>query len=422
MADRNERLRICFVPPQFPPSVGGAQIQAEKQAHMLRNLGHDVMVVTLRLNREWERKTVLKGLPVMRVGGFYKPDGTLHMGRLGIWPASVGVFLALWRQRHSYDVIHTSQVSLLAAAAALIGRLTHKPVVIRTSTVGPTEQNSPPEATTSFLQIDPANVDWLQSDIRDMLRHTLGGRAVLDFLRNSDSYYQALSTRSVSYLASWGIPKDRIVYISGSVDTDKFRPAPDNSPDPAQPERVITCVARLEYQKGIDVLLDAWARMMHTSSEWQMPLMPKLRLIGDGALRAEFERMVAELDIRDNVEFLGLRSDIVGLLQRSWAFVLPSRNEGMSNALLEAMACGLPCVATRVSGSEDVIADGLNGILIEPEQPGQLADALQCLITNTDLAQRLGREARVTVTRDYQLPQIVERCLALYRHALAEQS
>jgi glycosyltransferase involved in cell wall biosynthesis len=162
--------------------------------------------------------------------------------------------------------------------------------------------------------------------------------------------------------------------------------------------------------------------MMSTSSEWRMPLKPKLRLVGDGDLRPQLERMAVELNIQDSLEFLGSRSDIVDLLQQAWGFVLPSRNEGMPNALLEAMACGLPCVATRVSGSEDVITDGLNGILVEPEEPAQLAHALRSLIEDTELAQRLGQEGRATVVREYQLVHIVQRCLELYRQLLTEKS
>jgi glycosyltransferase involved in cell wall biosynthesis len=91
----------------------------------------------------------------------------------------------------------------------------------------------------------------------------------------------------------------------------------------------------------------------------------------------------------------------------------------MPNALLEAMACGLPCIATRVSGSEDIIVDGINGLLIGPEQPADLAHALRRLIEDTELAQRLGKEGRSTVEREYQLIQIVGRCLELYHHLLA---
>jgi glycosyltransferase involved in cell wall biosynthesis len=131
------------------------------------------------------------------------------------------------------------------------------------------------------------------------------------------------------------------------------------------------------------------------------------------------ERIAAELGIVDSVEFLGWRTDIVDRLQQAWGFVLPSRWEGMPNALLEAMACGLPCIATRVSGSEDIIRDGVDGLLVEPEQPAELAEALRCVIQDTELAQRLGREGRAKVVRTYQLRHVVEQCVALYRCLLA---
>jgi len=76
-------------------------------------------------------------------------------------------------------------------------------------------------------------------------------------------------------------------------------------------------------------------------------------------------------------------------------------------------------VATRVSGSEDIISDGINGLLVESEQPAEMAHALRRLIEDTDLAQQLGREGRATVVREYQLIHIVGKCLELYRHLLA---
>jgi glycosyltransferase involved in cell wall biosynthesis len=433
MRERKEHLRICFVSLKFSPIVGGAEIRAEKQARQLRNLGHDVMIVTLHLDRRWKRKTVLHGIPVVRVGGLYKFDGTLRIGRLGIWPVSIGMFLMLWRLRHTYDVIHAFQVTPLAAVATIIGRLTHKPVVISSMGVGLTEAQSlqlEPETVLvadtltdrSSLKIDPSKVQVDRDDINNLLQNTLGGHTILNFLRRSNAYYQALSTQSCAYLASWGIRRERIIYIPGSVDTEKFRPAPERCPDPGRTERTVICVARLAYSKGVDVLLEAWGYMMGMSSEWRIPLKPKLRLVGDGELRPQLERIVAQLNIQDNVEFLGLRSDVVDLLQQSWGFVLPSRSEGMPNALLEAMACGLPCIATRVSGSEDVIADGFNGILVESEQPVQMAHALRCLIEDTELVQRLGQEGRATVVREYQLIHIVQRCLDLYRRLLAENN
>jgi glycosyltransferase involved in cell wall biosynthesis len=121
------------------------------------------------------------------------------------------------------------------------------------------------------------------------------------------------------------------------------------------------------------------------------------------------------------VEFLGLRTDIVDLLQQSWGFVLPSRGEGMPNALLEAMACGLPCVASRVSGSEDVIANGINGLLVEPEQSLELSQALRRIIEDTDLVQRLSYAARTSILHNYQLSNVARQLIELYRRLLTSK-
>src|SRR5437867_7356577 len=115
---------------------------------------------------------------------------------------------------------------------------------------------------TSFLKVDLN--DWTPSagDIGHLPRLPLG-KAMLDFLRKSDAFYQILSTRSHSYLTSHGFRDEQIVRIPNGVDMQKFRPLPDHKLNPEQPERDIICVARLEYPKGVDVLLHAWARLMH---------------------------------------------------------------------------------------------------------------------------------------------------------------
>src|SRR5260221_2707525 len=420
-------MRVCFIAFLFSPLVGGAPVRAEKLAHQLQALGYDVTVVTFRHYRHWKREESLAGLPVGRVGGIYRRNGRLNIGRLGYLPNIIMMFLTLWRLRHSYDVIHAFQLSL---PAALIGQLTHKPVVLSIQSAGPSEVQrmqldergaalmADTLTETSFLKVDLKDWEAGAGDIDHLPRLPLG-KAMLDFLRKSNAFYQVLSTRSHSYLSSHGFRAEQIVHISGSVDTERFQPAPESRPDPARPERDIICVARLDYAKGVDVLLHAWGRMLREPAEWRAHLKPRLHLVGKGVCGAQMERIVAALGIQDSVEFLGSRADVVDLLQQSWGFVMPSRWEGMPNALLEAMACGLPCVATRVSGSEDIIADGVNGLLVEPEQPAEMAQALRRILEDTELAQRLGREGRATVVRDYQLITIVEQCLELYRRLLA---
>jgi glycosyltransferase involved in cell wall biosynthesis len=318
-------------------------------------------------------------------------------------------------------------LSPLAAVAALIGKVMRKPVIVNIPSTGPGKKQQTSDA---VLMADTlANADFLKIDFNDVVvgdiaylyRSAVGGRAIVRFLRKSDAFYQVLSNRSRPYLTSHGFREEQIVLIPNGVDSEKFRPDARRRPNPASTERDIVCVARLQYPKGVDVLLHAWGRMMRVPAEWRAEFKPRLLLVGEGPLQAQLERIVEELGIQDSVQFLGLRRDVVDLLQQAWGFVLPSRWEGMPNALLEAMSCGLPCVATRVSGSEDIIVDGLNGLLVQPEQPEELAQALRRIIEDNELVQRLAEEARATVLRDYQLSTIISRCVELYRQVLKDK-
>src|SRR6266852_1262486 len=400
-----DRIRICFVCFSFWPLIGGSEGHAERHARQLQALGHDVTIVTLRHKRWWKRTESLDGLAIVRVGGLYRPGKGLRVGKLGFLPLSIGMFLTLWRLRHHYDIIHAYQLTPPTPIAVLVGKITQKPVILNISSIGPS--NKP-------------GIQPHLGDINGIYKRSLGGDAIVNFLRKSHAFYQVLSTRSISYLTSHGFRAEQIVRIPNGVDTETFRPA-ERGLDPEKSARDIICVGRLENAKGIDVLLHAWERMMHELADWQAYPKPRLRLVGAGSCRPQLERLVTELGIQDSVAFLGERTDIIDLLQHSWGFILPSRWEGMSNALLEAMACGLPCVSTRVSGSEDIISDGVNGLLVEPDQPDEMSQALCRIIKDADLAQRLGQNGRATVLHEYQLSAVVEQCLQLYHRLLTNE-
>jgi len=427
-----DRLRICLVALMFAPIVGGAEVRAEKQARQLRALGHDVTIVTLRHEKHWKKQEVIDGLPIIRVGGIYRLCGTLRIGRLAHIPVDILMFLTLWRLRHQYDILHSAQLSTLAGVVALVGKLTGKPVIISIPSSGPVRKQQPEDAVlmadtlaeklsdTSFLKVPFRDI--LAGGIGNFYRTALGGKAIVNYLKKSEAFYQTLSSRSSKYLISLGFRPEKIVRIPNGVDIERYRPALELQPDPAKPERDILCVARLQFPKGLDVLLHAWYRMMREPAEWRANLNPRLFIVGIGPLQEQLERIAAELGIQDSVVFLGLRKDkeVIPLLQKSWGFILPSRWEGMPNALLEAMACGTPSIATRVSGSEDIIVDGVNGLLVDPEEPEQMAQALHRLIGDTAMAQQMAQEGRATILRDYQLSCVIERCVEMYHRALAE--
>jgi len=425
-------MRICYVAYQFWPSIGGSQAQAEKQAWCLSQLGQDVMVVTLRHQKEWPANETYRSFSVIRVGGWYRRGGTLRAGRFGYLLVNLCMFLTLWRLRRKYDLIHTLQLSPQAAVAALIGKLTHKPVVIGVQSTGPYEllgDLSPQEMQGHIPLKEAGKPGWstvsieaeVGGDLAQLQRMAWGGRRMLNYTRKADVYYQILSSRSYQYLLQHHFRQERIIYIPNGVDAQRFYPVSWARPEEMtrRAERLFICVARLEYAKGIDVLLHAWAQMMAFPPNWRKGLLPRLRLVGDGSRRVQLESLATELGIQGSIEFCGTRLDVPSLLQDAWGFVLPSRWEGMPNALLEAMSCALPCVATRVSGSEDVLEQGLNGLLVEPERPQQLAYALRLLIEDADLAMQLGWSGYETALRYYQLGTTVQGSLAFYRYLLS---
>ncbi len=430
MAGRMDRsaLRVCLLSWGFSPQVGGAEVVAAKHARQLQAFGQRAVVVTLRIDRQWKGQDLCDGVPVNRVGGIYRRNGLLRAGRVGYLPCAIGVLLTLWRMRHHFDVIHAIQESTLVPAAMMVGRVAHKPIVISIQTAGPSEpqraqfEHAPALmgdtlGTPDFLKLDRKNTVASNGSLTDLPRTVVGGQLIVDWMRKSEAVIHINSSRLHSYLTSLGFQPTRFVRIPHGVDTGKFRPAPERRPNPHRRERIVTCVARLAYAKGVDVLLHAWGRMMRMPAEWRANLNLTLCLVGDGPDRDRLERITAELGIQDSVQFLGMRKDVVDLLHQSWAYVQPSRWESLPNALLEAMACGLSCVATQVSGSEDVIRDGVNGLLVEPEQPAEMAEALKRVLMDADLAQRMGQEARETIVQGYDLAHVTQQFIDLY-HSL----
>ncbi|GCE25381.1 hypothetical protein KDA_08650 [Dictyobacter alpinus] len=428
----DKQLRICMVAFLYAPIIGGAETRAAKQAHRLLEMGHQVVIVTLQHEKTWKKTELIDGVPVIRIGGSFNRRGRLRVGRVGHMPIDLLMFLQLWRMRDSYDILHTIQLSPLSGVAALIGKLTKKPVIVSIPSTGPGRKPKPDEAIlmldtladklsdTSFFKVDYADV--VVGDMQHMRKTAFGGGLILDFLKKSDAFYQILSSRSYGYMTSNGFRAEKLVHIPNGIEIAKFAPAPELRPDPTRPERDILCVARLQYPKGVDVLLHAWKRMLNAPDSWRSDLKPRLLIAGNGQSEEQLKRMAHELDIEESVVFLGARKDVIDLLHKCWGFVLPSRWEGMPNALLEAMSCEVPCIATNVSGSEDIVVDGVNALLVEPEDPQGLAVALQRLISDTELATRLARAGRETVVRDYQLINIADQFINFYRQTLHQES
>jgi glycosyltransferase involved in cell wall biosynthesis len=223
------------------------------------------------------------------------------------------------------------------------------------------------------------------------------------------------------YQQQVGVPTSKIAVVYNAVRFGR-RPQPTDGetarfalklpPDAL----VLGTLGRLTEQKSQRMLLQAVASLVR-----DVPNVV-LFLAGDGPLRAELESEAARLRLADRVRFLGVRRDRATLYAAMDVFVLPSRWEGLSLALVEAMGAGRAVVATDVGGNPEVVEDGRTGLLVPPVDAGALADALTRLSRDRLLRDSLGEAAATDARSRFSIEQHVTRLAALYRQGLAEHS
>ncbi len=172
--------------------------------------------------------------------------------------------------------------------------------------------------------------------------------------------------------------------------------------------KVIGVVGNLIHYKGHRFFLQACPEVKAKFPD------VRFLLIGDGPLRGELEVMAGELGIKEEVIFLGSRNDIPALLSIIDLFVLPSLEEGFSNAILEAMAAGKPVVATRVGGIPEAVVHEETGLLVPPKDPKALADAIIRVLSDPELAMRMGKAGRDRVIREFSLDRMVRSLEQVY--------
>ena len=200
--------------------------------------------------------------------------------------------------------------------------------------------------------------------------------------------------------------RERLLVIPNAVDTRRFRSI---APSPSAETRFLF-LGRLAKVKALDVLLDAFADALRDG------VPARLRLVGTGRQERALREQVQRLGISAHVDFEGHRSDLVQVLRDTDVAVLPSHQEGLSNTLLECMAAGLPMVASRVSGSEDLVRHGHNGWICEPGDRAGLARCLrEALACDAATRQAMGLRARQAVETYAGLPRVLERLLEVYR-------
>lgn len=216
-------------------------------------------------------------------------------------------------------------------------------------------------------------------------------------------------------LLAGGVASSMVTVIYEGVDVGWI----DEQPPPAESlgdgNLVVGTVAHFSHEKGHETLLHAIASLAAKFEN------VTYLLVGDGELRPQLHNLAEQLGVEGRVYFTGFRSDCEGLMKRFDVFCLPSRSEGLSSAILTAMANSLPVVATSVGGIPELVIDGETGLLVEPDNPAQLADALARLLASRELRILLGSRGRHRVESYFTLSQKLDRTEELYAKLLRQK-
>jgi glycosyltransferase involved in cell wall biosynthesis len=372
-------LKIALISRRYPPLIGGAEKVLSYLAPALAVEGADV--------------TVLTAMPVGRQDvpareTWTPPDGsgTLTVERL---PTSslrfVGTTLYMRNlarrlRAEEFDVVYVSMLKHDAYVAVGVGRERGFPVVLRPEGAGAT-----------------GDLAWQ--------RWGRFGRRIGERCKQADAFV-SISTAITDEL------------IAEGYDSAKIHALPNGVPIPAQPWQPrpdwrdaphAVFVGRLAPEKGLHTLIDSWPLVLLSFPT------ARLTLVGEGPERSGLEDRVANLNLGASISLPGVSADPSEILRAADLFVLPSREEGMSIALLEAMALGVPNVATAIPGNQRIVTDGTHGRLVVVDDPSALTRTIIEQWGDLDRAYEMGQEARRRVEDEFSIQSMARKHLELFR-------
>ncbi|MCA9784724.1 MAG: glycosyltransferase [Candidatus Delongbacteria bacterium] len=405
-ASGKANLRVLVLSHMYPSRVHeSAGVFIHRHVQALRHAGVDARVVSplpwaprvLWFRPEWRQfgetplEDTWEGVPVRRVRYPQIPLRGLQpwAGRLMSYPLAWA--LRDMRREFPFQLIHSHTVTPDGLAALRLGRVFDVPTV-----------NS---ARGSDLNEYPHTHVRRMAFTRQVLRET--GRCL--------AVSQALSKVAAGYTD--GQVRPEVVY--NGVDQTVFRPAEDRNAlrralDLPTERKVLVFVGRCERDKGVEELLEAFLAVRSQFPDWV------LLCVGDGGFRAELLSRISAFSADQVILAPGRveHAKVASMLRSADAFVLPSWAEGMPNGLLEAMACGLPCVATRVGGIPEVLRDGENGLLVEARSQDDLSRALGALMSDPVRAKGWGQRALETIARSFSWENNAHTHLRIYHELL----
>jgi len=374
-----DRIQVAMIIQSYWPRIGGAERQLASLAPLLKARGVDIQVITRRYTG-MAAYEIVDEVPVHRL-----PAPRPKALASAVFTAAA--LRLLKRQRP--DLLHAHELLSPTTAGIAAKRLFGIPLVVKVLRGGEL------------------------GDIAKLKRRPTG-RMRLALMHKLVDRFLVISREIEAELAEVGIPPERCLHLPNGVDSAHFTPVGPEAKQttrtklglPEAPTAVYT--GRLTPEKHLERLIGLWPAVRGAQPG------AHLLIVGSGEQEAHLREIAGS-----GVGFTGAVEDVRPYLQAADLFVLPSSTEGLSNALLEAMAAGLAVVATAVGGAPDVITHGENGWLVPPDEEPALEEAIITLLENPVLREQLGEQARQRVMSQYSLPEVAERLRALYGEVLA---
>ncbi len=386
----------------------------ENEVYRLRQHGFRIQVITLR-----------------QVSDQYQPEHaelraiTRAMGSPFALASWASLFQWLVRKPH---VLIPEMARILWAsrtsAYALAGHLGYLPAAARIATV--VEREGIEHVHGAWAHF-PATAAYLAARLTgrpfSMAGHAGGDihrtQAFLGQKVRAARFVTACVRENAETLRALGGPGARVEWIYHGVDLARF----DGRGRARGADPVLITVGRLAETKGFDVAIRA-LRLLKDRG-----LTPRLIMAGDGPLRARLTALAAELGVSDQIEMLGAvnHDRILPLYRSAWTLVMPSvelkngRRDGIPNVVVEAMAMGMPCVGSRAAGLEEIIIDGVNGMLSEAGNPASLADAIEVVLREPSRLDVMGATARGRVVNEFDTDKNIQRLVALFGAGVADE-
>jgi glycosyltransferase involved in cell wall biosynthesis len=352
-------------------------------------MGTDTIVITRHRINTSPKFENLDGISIYRIW----PSG---LDRLGKYFMMIPAFIKLIILTRRFDCIYVCGIRTLGIIAVVYGKIFHKPVVLRSESLG---EFAAPDILT-------ASTNWV---VGAPLRFYVAIRNGI--LKNADRFI-AICQEVADEYKSGGIVDEKVEIVYNGIDVETFKPRDKQELRGTlglpEARKVFTYTGKLNKGKGLEMLLRVWEKFSAEHSN------VFLVLVGGGGFQflnceVELREFVKTHNLEDSVLFTGYTEDVVSYLCASDFFVLPSDSEAHSISILEAMACGLPTIATETGGVNDYMEHGKNGFMIPIGDEAALLDVMRSLIAAAFDVDLVSQNARRCVVENFSISTIAQQ-------------